>query len=62
VTVNLGREEGRAGISGEGTLASLLFRAKQKGAAAFSLRDAGFSRSGGGQLELSTSGATVEIQ
>lgn len=62
VTVNLGREEGRAGISGEGTLAVLLFRAKQKGAAAFSLRDAGFSRSGGGQLELSTSGATVEIQ
>ncbi len=62
VTVNLGRGEGSAGVSGEGTLATLIFRAKKQGQAAFSLRDAGFSASNGGRIQLNTSGATVEIK
>lgn len=62
VTVNLRRSEGGAGASGAGTLVMFVFRAKQKGAAAFSLRDAGFSGSQGNPVEVIPPTSTVEIR
>lgn len=62
VTINLSRAQAKSGISGGGTLASLQFRAKQKGMASFGFRNISFCSSDGSPLSVTPFSAAVEIK
>ena len=62
VSINLARGPGSVGVSGDGTLASLLFRAKRKGIPGFGFGNVGFTASNGGPLTILPSGSAVEIK
>jgi general secretion pathway protein D len=62
VSINLARAPGKAGASGAGTLASLTFRAKQKGPASFGFRNVSFTSSDNRPLSVLPFSAAVEIK
>jgi general secretion pathway protein D len=62
VSVNLARGPGSVGVSGEGTIASLVFRAKQKGLSSFGFSNVGFSASDGRPLTILPFSSAVEIK
>ena len=62
VTVNLARWAGSGGVSGDGSIASLLFRAKKQGPAGFGFRNVGFSTAEGRQLTVLPFSTAVEIK
>jgi general secretion pathway protein D len=62
VSINLARAPGKTGASGAGTLASLVFRAKQKGPASFGFRNVSFTSSDNRTLSVLPFSAAVEIK
>ena len=62
VTVTLGRTAGNAGVSGGGTLATALFRAKNQGPASFAFRNAAFTSSYGAALNILPFSTAVDIR
>jgi len=62
VSINLARGPGSVGVSGEGVLASLVFRAKQKGLSSFGFSNVGFSASDGRPLTVLPFSSAVEIR
>jgi general secretion pathway protein D len=62
VSINLARGPGSVGVSGDGTLASLVFRAKQKGLSSFGFSNVGFSASDGKPLTVLPFSSAVEIR
>jgi len=62
VTVNLRRPAGKGGVSGGGTLASFVFRAKNKGPANFGFRNVAFSASDGQPLTMLPFNTAMEIR
>lgn len=62
VSINLARAPGNVGTSGAGTLASLAFRAKQKGPASFGFRNVSFTTSDNRPLTVLPFSAAVEIK
>jgi general secretion pathway protein D len=62
VAVNLVRPAGQGGASGGGTLATLVFRAKNKGPASFGLRDLAFTSSSGQPLAMLPFSTAMEIR
>jgi len=61
VSVNLAREPGRPGISGAGTLASLLFRARRKGTATFGFQSVDFTAPDGSPLPVLPFSSAVQV-
>jgi general secretion pathway protein D len=62
VTVDLARGEGGGGISGAGTVASALFRAKNKGPASFGFRNVTFTNSEGTSQEILPFSTSVDVR
>jgi general secretion pathway protein D len=62
VTVTLGRKAGNSGVSGGGTLATALFRAKKQGPASFAFRNAAFTTSNGSALNILPFSTAVDIR
>lgn len=62
LSVNLARVPGKSGISGAGTLASLLFKAKQRGTATFGFQSLDFTASDGTPLSVLPFSSAVQIK
>lgn len=62
VTVNLARGEGANGLNGNGTVASLLFKTKNKGPASFGFRSVSFTNSEGGTQEVLPFSTSVDVR
>ncbi len=62
VTVNLGRTAGNGGVSGGGTVATALFKAKKQGPASFAFRNASFKGSDGSALNILPFSTAVDIR
>jgi len=62
VSINLARKPGSAGVSGDGVLSSLVFRAKKKGLSSFGFNNVAFSASDGKALTVLPFSSAVEIK
>jgi general secretion pathway protein D len=62
VTVNMSRKPGSGGVSGSGTLAYAVFRAKQPGSANFSLGSVKFVSADGKPYEMPHFGNAIKIE
>jgi len=62
VTVLLSREAGTAGVTGSGTLTTLLFKAVKKGQAKFGLADARLTAPDGKAVAVQAVGALLEVK
>lgn len=62
VSINLARTAGSGGVSGGGTLASALFRAKNQGPAGFAFRSVGFTGVNGSALTILPFSTAVDIR
>lgn len=62
VTISLSRRPGSVGVSGAGSLATVLFRAKNKGPASFGFNNVAFSAADGRPLTILPFNTAVEIK
>ena len=62
VSLNMARAPGSLGVSGMGSLATMVFRAKQAGSASFGFRNLAFSTPAGKPLTMLPFSAAVEIK
>jgi len=62
VTVTMARAAGSSGVSGAGTLATALFKAKKQGPATFAFRNAAFSSASGAALNILPFSTAVDIR
>ncbi len=62
VSVNLARKPGSAGVSGDGILASLVFRAKKKGLSSFGFNNVNFTAADGKALTVLPFSSAVEVK